>query len=91
MLSGHSLGGALADLTGVALTKEGYDLKVVSFGSFRVGDSDFADFAHSEVEHYRMTSQRDLVVHYPFRMMGYRHHGHEFWFDGHDVKICDNQ
>lgn len=88
VLTGHSLGGALAQLVGVALAAEGLDFKIVTFGSFRVGDPEFAQFAQGEVEHYRVTAERDLVTFYPFNVMGYQHSGQELWFDGSDLKVC---
>ena len=50
VLTGHSLGGALATLAGVDLGCLGYDVKVVTFGSPQVGDELFADAFNDAVK-----------------------------------------
>jgi len=67
-ITGHSKGGALATLMAKFLINKNKKfkrkIKVVTFGSPRVGDKDFrSDY---DVEHYRYESFWDLVPHLPF-------------------------
>jgi len=43
--TGHSLGGALAQLAGMSLTHSGYDVSMINFGQPRIGDADYASFS----------------------------------------------
>jgi len=67
-ITGHSKGGALATLMGQRILKDKKDFKdrirIVTFGSPRVGDNDFrSDY---NLEHYRYESFWDIVPHLPF-------------------------
>lgn len=48
-LTGHSMGGALATLCGYDLRARGWDVCIVTFGTPRVGDHDFASALQREV------------------------------------------
>jgi hypothetical protein len=69
VVTGHSLGAALATLTAVDLIlKYGNIVKAVHFGSPRVGNNEFAIWASTlfgENNHFRHTHKRDIAVHYP--------------------------
>ena len=45
--TGHSLGGAMAQLTAMMLLKNGFAVSMISFGQPRVGDEDYANFSTS--------------------------------------------
>jgi hypothetical protein len=67
-ITGHSKGGALAALMGLAIRKKNADLLqrmlIVSFGAPRLGDNEFC--SDYNVLHYRYESFLDLVPHLPF-------------------------
>lgn len=81
ILTGHSLGGALAVLAAHDIV---YTSKVVTFGAPRVGDNDFvsgfqaAMLGHAE----RYVYQFDPVPLLPGYLAGYRHPTPPIWFDG---------
>jgi len=45
-VTGHSLGAALAHLTGMNLIKAGYNVQMINFGQPRLGDDTYAAFAN---------------------------------------------
>lgn len=47
-VTGHSLGGALAQLTGMMLIHHGYTVEMINFGQPRIGDKNYADFANKK-------------------------------------------
>ena len=66
--TGHSLGGALAQLTSMDLYKAGIYNTVYDFGQPRTGDEHFAEFASSlaaYVPTYRIVHDQDIVPHLP--------------------------
>lgn len=82
ILLGHSMGGALAHLAALDL-KIGFglrDVRVVTFGSPRVGNAVFASFFGEHVsEAWRFTHGRDIVPSVPPQLMGFRHVSREVW------------
>lgn len=97
-VSGHSLGGALATLCALDLktTLNLTDVRVVSFGSPRVGNYVFAQWFEREIgPHWRFTHNRDIVPSLPPGYMGFYHVAQEVWvvdlFTGGKtiVGICD--
>jgi hypothetical protein len=76
-VTGHSLGGALATLFGYMLSNEiAHQIMVISFASPRVGNYDWkqAFDAKTNLTHYRITNNRDVVTAFP--MYRYYHVGH---------------
>jgi len=67
-VTGHSLGGALAQLTAMSLIKDGYHVdQMINFGAPRVGDSTYATFSEQKMPNqWRMVHNRDIVPHLPF-------------------------
>lgn len=63
-ITGHSIGGALATIFATYMKRELYQPIVVTFGSPRVGNSEFK--RGYKYEHYRYESYLDLVPHVPF-------------------------
>jgi putative lipase involved disintegration of autophagic bodies len=45
-VTGHSMGGALAQLAGMNLVYEGYNVSMINFGAPRVGDQMYAEFSN---------------------------------------------
>jgi triacylglycerol lipase len=87
-ITGHSLGGALAEL---CAARAFFDPRITSipiqgvytFGQPRVGDETFASLLHGKlgVQTYRFVNDRDIVPRVPFYSMGYRHYGNQTFFD----------
>lgn len=79
-LSGHSLGGALAQIaaTYLASTHPDINFKMMSFGQPRVGNNNFAKFAN-EIDNlavWRFVNDWDPVPRSPTIIQGYGHAGH---------------
>ncbi|KAJ1963160.1 hypothetical protein GGI12_002215 [Dipsacomyces acuminosporus] len=86
MFVGHSLGGAIASLSVsefIAWDRKGLASKAMlfTFGQPRVGDKKFADMIDNNVRYkYRFTYGIDPVPRLPPQMLGYVHHGQEFYY-----------
>jgi len=66
VVTGHSLGAALATLTALDLLNSGVTgVKVFNYGSPRVGNTKFADWASTKLSFTRSTHYKDMVVHCP--------------------------
>ncbi|MBZ5576470.1 MAG: lipase family protein [Acidobacteriia bacterium] len=84
-ITGHSLGGALAELCAA----QAYFVShvpvqgVYTFGQPRVGDETFARTVHAALgtRIFRFINDRDIVPRVPFFGMGFRHYGCEIFFD----------
>jgi triacylglycerol lipase len=64
--TGHSLGGALANLYAIDLVKAGYEVNMYNFGQPRVGNKAYAAYASGLLkEQYRHTNYKDIVPHVP--------------------------
>ena len=63
-VTGHSLGGALANVAGMELEKTRHLAAIYSFGSPRVGNDVWA--SRMKVPHYRTVNGRDIVPLLPF-------------------------
>ncbi|KAI8472671.1 MAG: Alpha/Beta hydrolase protein [Monoraphidium minutum] len=81
-VAGHSMGAALAHLCALDLRArfDPPELRVVTFGSPRVGNAAFAEFFDAHVaESWRFTHGRDIVPSLPPALMGFRHVSREVW------------
>lgn len=67
VVTGHSLGAALATLTALDLLAAGLSpLRLFNFGSPRVGDTAFANYASGKMgDRNRVTHHKDMVPHCP--------------------------
>jgi len=75
---GHSLGGAMATLASVDFQYNfpGVQVKVVTFGSPRVGNSQFEkSFRHRVPDYIRIVNSNDLVPRLPPQLFNYSHVG----------------
>ncbi|KAH7360875.1 lipase [Rhexocercosporidium sp. MPI-PUGE-AT-0058] len=99
ILTGHSLGGAVATIAAAYLRKAGYACDIYSYGSPRVGNEAFVDFVSAQAgAHYRVTHTDDPVPRYPGRGLGFYHTSPEFWLSTgsakttsyalSDIKVC---
>ena len=82
-VTGFSLGAAQADLCAVELSLFGHRVNLMTFGSPRVGNKEFASFANTNLKgiNYRVSFQNDAVTAMPIRAMGYHHLGTEVNFN----------
>ncbi len=81
-VSGHSLGGALATFCALEmkLVAKIDDVRVVTFGSPRVGNAVFAEwFKQTVPQHVRFTHNRDMIPGLPPMYMGFSHIPREVW------------
>ena len=90
-VTGHSLGGALAQLTSMDLFKAGFSPLVYNFGQPRTGDQNYAKFATDRVTTWRVTHNKDMVPHLPATTgMDFYHVCREEWEDANgNLKTCD--
>ncbi|KAK9460412.1 Alpha/Beta hydrolase protein [Lipomyces oligophaga] len=102
LVTGHSLGGAIAVLAGADLLGMGYKPEITTFGQPRVGNSRFADFfdflvLSSDIVRYRVTHKSDPVPQVPSGA-DYKHDSNEIYISKgplspspEDCYICEGQ
>ncbi|CEJ89728.1 hypothetical protein VHEMI05553 [[Torrubiella] hemipterigena] len=99
VLTGHSLGGAVAILGGAYLRRDGQPVDVYTYGAPRVGNDAFANFASNQAgTSFRITHTVDPVPRLPPIIFGFRHTTPEVWlsngkdnnqnFKISDLKLC---
>ena len=85
-ITGHSLGGALAQICAAqtALRDAIPVHAVYTFGQPRVGDEQFAATLHAALgmRTFRLVNNQDVVPRVPFYTLRYRHFGQELFFSG---------
>lgn len=87
VVTGHSLGGALASLFAAdavsrfAKTYSKKTMKVVTFGEPRVFASKAADGLHSAVTKFRVINRGDLLASVPLARSGFKHFGQVLHLD----------
>jgi predicted lipase len=93
IVTGHSLGAALATLAALDLKANFPQLNIIlyNFGSPRVGNTDFASYYQSKIgTSWRITNNRDIVPHYPPQLLTYHHIATEVWERGSQYTICNS-
>lgn len=99
MITGHSLGGALATFAALDIKKRinpSNQLNFYTFGSPRTGNQAFTDYVMQQFPnglYKRVTHYTDVVVQVPPRQMGFNHAGNEIWYynsDGLQYSVCEN-
>jgi predicted lipase len=92
--TGHSLGAAMALLTGLDLIKAGYKVGMYNFGQPRVGNQKFSNYVLTLwPEHWRVIHHQDIVPHNPSSgiLMDYWHTCTERYEDKDgSMKACTN-
>ena len=75
VVTGHSLGAAIAQLISMELYAVNIDNQVFNFGQPRIGNSDYAAFVNKLTAGilWRFTHNKDPVPHIPFTSLGYLH------------------
>ncbi|KAF2099514.1 alpha/beta-hydrolase [Rhizodiscina lignyota] len=82
VVTGHSLGAAIATLCAAELRKAGYNVALYTYGSPRVGNPAFANFVTAQAGgNYRVTHTNDPVPHLPLSAMGFQHVGPEYYIN----------
>ncbi|PPQ76888.1 hypothetical protein CVT24_008744, partial [Panaeolus cyanescens] len=81
---GHSLGGAVASIAAMAIKANfaNVNVRMYTYGQPRTGNPAYANWVNSLFgtgRAYRVTHTTDPVPHLPFPIMGYAHHGTEYW------------
>ncbi|PRP88101.1 hypothetical protein PROFUN_04192 [Planoprotostelium fungivorum] len=84
IVTGHSLGGALATLAAADLAISRSipnPVQLWTFGSPRVGNAEFANYMSKSYldKSYRVTFDRDPIVKLPPRLLGIQHMDTEYW------------
>lgn len=83
VITGHSLGAALAVLCASDLVRAGWTPTVVTWAGPRVGYEDFVGWYNRVVPGCdRVVNKWDIVPHLPSAVEGYRHVGREVEIDG---------
>lgn len=73
MITGHSLGAAMATVATSRFEEFTNVHQLTTFGSPRVGTRSFVRAIHTP--HYRFVNNNDIVCRVPLALMGYKHHG----------------
>lgn len=95
LVTGHSLGGALALLAALDVSYLGLNPTLYTFGQPRVGDPEFSKHVFKQLAVYeRVVHYDDIVPHNPLNALGFLHAGNEVWYDSYeytpDYKECEN-
>ena len=102
MLTGHSLGGALAVMAAAYLQSVyGHVEQLYTMGQPRVGNDKFAAFMTTFIPNtFRIVHYADQVPHIPQSVLGFKHEGFEIWYQRgmqqyticpSESKDCSNQ
>jgi hypothetical protein len=90
-ITGHSLGGAIAELCAAQASFETHVpvQGVYTFGQPRCGDDAFARLVHAALGQriFRFVNDRDIVPRVPFFGMGFRHYGCEIFFNHQEKQV----
>ncbi|OYP37142.1 lipase [Rhodopirellula sp. MGV] len=84
---GHSLGGAMATISGGRCFLshiQSNPTELFTYGSPRVGDRRYINYV--QLDHYRFVNNNDIVTRVPPALLRYRHSGAEVYFD-HNGRI----
>jgi triacylglycerol lipase len=77
VVTGHSLGAALATLVAGRLNDP--DVELYTYGSPRVGTAKWCK--NQKFKHYRFRNNNDIVTRMPPNWIGFKHHGDMMYFD----------
>lgn len=94
IITGHSLGAAVAQLIGMELTAVFIENQIYNFGQPRVGNDKYSEFLTKNMEGllYRFTHNKDTVPHTPPREIGYFHSCREVYEDGYGkISECSSE
>jgi hypothetical protein len=92
IVTGHSLGAAVAQLLALELLAQNISCEVYNYGQPRVGDANFAALVNQKLNNklHRVTHYQDWVPHVPMRLLGYVHSCGEIYEDeNHNLHKCE--
>ncbi|KND91773.1 Lipase [Tolypocladium ophioglossoides CBS 100239] len=96
VVTGHSLGGAVATLAAAYLGRDGFAADAYTFGAPRVGNDHFASFVSGQPGgQWRVTHRNDPIPRLAPIVLGYRHVSPEYWLPTdaksaqHDYRLGD--
>ena len=91
LLTGHSLGAAIATLMTFDLF-DSYDILLYTFGSPRVGNEQFVSSFDHSIPLFRIVHYYDVVPHLPQELLGFLHIPQEIWYteDNVQYKTCND-
>ncbi|KAH7402534.1 Alpha/Beta hydrolase protein [Pyrenochaeta sp. MPI-SDFR-AT-0127] len=82
VVTGHSLGAAIATLAAASLRNSGYTVALYNFGSPRIGGSKISSYISNQPGgNYRVTHWNDPVPKVPLVIMGYVHISPEYYIN----------
>ena len=97
LITGHSLGAALATLFAYDILNNYSDVflnYLITFGSPRIGNKNFVEsIGDFNFNHYRVTHYYDMVPHVPQEFLDYLHIPYEIWYNEENskyIKCADN-
>jgi len=80
VVTGHSLGAAIADLAAAELRNKGYDAALYTFGSPRIANATLSDYITNQAGgNYRVTHYDDPVPRLPPILLDFVHISPEYW------------
>ena len=95
VITGHSLGGAVATIGAGYIRRSGYPIDIYTFGAPRAGNSVFAKLITNQAgNEFRVTHAADPAARLPPIVFNYRHTSPEFWLPNTtpnpaDVQVCE--
>ena len=83
VVTGHSLGGAIADIAAAELRNMGITSDLYTFGAPRIGDSTISDYITNQNQggNFRTTHYDDPVPRLPPLLLGFVHISPEYYID----------
>lgn len=82
VVTGHSLGGAIATLAAAQLRNTGYTVALYNFGSPRIGGATISTYITNQAGgNYRLTHWNDPIPKLPLLTMGYVHISPEYYIN----------
>ncbi|EOD50331.1 putative lipase precursor protein [Neofusicoccum parvum UCRNP2] len=92
VVTGHSLGGAVADFAAADLRNSGYSVALYTFGAPRIGPAAISDYITNQAGgNYRVTHLNDPVPRLPTLNMGYVHISPEYYISSaNNVAVTAN-
>lgn len=82
VVTGHSLGAALATIAALDLANKGLHVRLINFGSPRLANSNLAEYISKTLPtRIRVTNHKDPVPHLPLFALGFDHIQGEYYED----------
>jgi predicted lipase len=89
VVTGHSLGGAIASLATAQLRNDGYDVGLYTFGAPRIAGEKLSDYITNQPGgNYRVTHWNDPIPQIPLIAMGYAHISPEYYINKGNLKTA---